>query len=65
MRHENALKNALQSMKKVKESYQREMPYDFLTIDLKEALNSLREITGEAIDEDVMDRIFSEFCIGK
>ncbi len=64
-RHKNALKKALKSMKKVKKSYKENMSYDFLTIDLKDALNSLQKITGETIDENIMDRIFSDFCIGK
>ncbi|MGM0409397.1 MAG: tRNA uridine-5-carboxymethylaminomethyl(34) synthesis GTPase MnmE [Bacillota bacterium] len=65
VRHEKALKNALNSIKRVKDSYQNNMPYDFLTIDLKDVISSLEEITGESVDEDIIDRIFSDFCIGK
>ena len=65
VRHENALKRALKSIKRVKESYEKNMSYDFLTIDLKDVLNNLQEITGESVDEDIIDRIFSDFCIGK
>ena len=65
VRHENALKRALESIKRVEESYENKMPYDFYTIDLKDVLNNLEEITGESVDEDIIDRIFSDFCIGK
>jgi tRNA modification GTPase len=64
-RHEKALKKALESTKRAKESLENELPYDFLTIDLKEALQNLREITGENVTEDIVDRIFSDFCLGK
>jgi tRNA modification GTPase len=38
---------------------------EFLSIDLREALNALGEITGETTPEDILDRVFSSFCIGK
>jgi tRNA modification GTPase len=41
------------------------MPEDFFTIDLMNAYESLGEITGESVGEDLVDEIFSKFCTGK
>ncbi|GAJ04996.1 unnamed protein product [marine sediment metagenome] len=43
----------------------RKITYDFLTIDLKDVLDSLGEITGDAISDETVNDIFSRFCIGK
>ena len=64
-RQKNALSLALESMKKVVESIDNGMPEDFYSIDLTSAYASLGKIIGEEVDEDVVNEIFSKFCMGK
>ena len=65
IRHKEALKNALESLLMVKRSLQANMPEDFYSIDLMEAYSSLGKIIGEEIEEDLINEIFSSFCMGK
>ncbi len=65
VRQKEALKNALESMKRVIVSIENQMPEDFYTIDLMDAYDSLGSITGETIGEDLVNEIFSKFCMGK
>ena len=64
-RQKNALRTALESMMKVKESIASGMPEDFYSIDLMDAYEALGSITGEAVGEDLVNEIFSRFCMGK
>ena len=64
-RQKNALVNARESMKKVIFSIDAGMPEDFYSIDLMDAYESLGNITGESIGEDLVNEIFSKFCMGK
>ncbi|MFA6076088.1 MAG: tRNA uridine-5-carboxymethylaminomethyl(34) synthesis GTPase MnmE [Negativicutes bacterium] len=59
------LQRAQSSLKRVCEALEAGMPCDILSVDLREAWESLGEISGETIKEDLLDRIFSEFCLGK
>ena len=65
MRHKEALMEALKSLKLVKSSIEDEMPEDFLSIDLMSAYASLGTIIGEEVGEDLVNEIFSKFCMGK
>ncbi len=65
VRHKTALQDSLQSLIKVNESIDMGMPEDFYSIDLLDAYESLGSITGETIGEDLVDEIFSKFCMGK
>ena len=64
-RHKTALSDAAESMKKVIESIENGLPEDFYTIDLMDAYESLGSITGETTGEDLVNEIFSKFCMGK
>ena len=59
------LTRAKTSLQQVQETIAQQLPLDFWTIDLRGAIQSLGEITGEEVTESVLDRIFSRFCIGK
>nr|B8HSJ3.1 RecName: Full=tRNA modification GTPase MnmE [Cyanothece sp. PCC 7425] len=60
-----ALTRAKLSLENVQETIANQLPLDFWTIDLREAIRALGEITGEEVTESVLDQIFSRFCIGK
>ncbi len=65
LRHIRALKAAKESMEYVLNDIENEMFLDLLEVNLEDVLSSLGEITGETSTEDVLDKVFSEFCIGK
>ncbi|MGK7891611.1 MAG: tRNA uridine-5-carboxymethylaminomethyl(34) synthesis GTPase MnmE [Leptolyngbyaceae cyanobacterium] len=60
-----ALTRAKLALEQVQTTIADQLPLDFWTIDLRSAIQSLGEITGEDVTESVLDRIFSRFCIGK
>ena len=65
IRHKTALQDAYDSLIKVNVSIENNMPEDFYSIDLLDAYESLGSITGETIGEDLVNEIFSKFCMGK
>ena len=65
MRHKECLLDAYESLKQVKRSLEDDMPEDFYSIDLMSAYASLGFIIGEEVDDDLMQEIFSKFCMGK
>jgi len=65
IRHEQALKKALENIQSAKESSSAQIPEDIIAIDVREAWTNLGEITGETASEEIIDRIFADFCIGK
>ena len=65
IRHKEALQEALDSLKLVKKSMEDGMPEDFYSIDLMNAYASLGRIIGEEVEDDLVEEIFSKFCLGK
>ena len=61
----NDISQAYESMKLVLNSVEAGMPEDFYTIDLMNAYELLGRVVGEAIEDDLVDKIFSKFCMGK
>lgn len=64
-RHKEALENAYESLLKVKDSVEAMMPEDFYSIDLMDAYEQLGLIIGESVEDDLVNEIFSKFCMGK
>ena len=65
IRHKTAIQDAYDSLQKVITSIDNDMPEDFYSIDLLDAYEYLGSITGETIGEDLVNEIFSKFCMGK
>jgi len=65
LRHKQAMGEALESLKLVKQSVEDGMPEDFFSIDLMNAYEKLGLIVGEAVEDDLVEEIFSHFCMGK
>jgi tRNA modification GTPase len=65
IRHRNALKKSLESIKMVVESINLGVPEDFYSIDLMDAYRELGTIIGDSIEDDLVNEIFSKFCTGK
>jgi len=64
-RHKNILQRALDHLVSAQDAHAQGMPADFVAIDLTSAVNALGEITGQTVTEDLLEIIFSEFCVGK
>jgi len=65
IRHQEALLDAYESLRMVRKSVEQGMPEDFYSIDLMSAYTFLGRIIGEEVDEDLVNEIFSKFCMGK
>ena len=64
-RHKAALEDGARSIAMVRRSIADGMPEDFYSIDLMDAYQKLGTIVGEAVGEDLVNEIFSKFCMGK
>ncbi len=58
-------KSTMEALENINKVFDEKLPWDFWTIDLRQAINYLGELTGEDLTENLLDNIFSKFCIGK
>ena len=65
IRHKTALEKTKESIRNIFDTIDSGMPMDLISVDLKEALDNLSEITGEISSEDILDHVFGNFCVGK
>ncbi|MGL6024645.1 MAG: tRNA uridine-5-carboxymethylaminomethyl(34) synthesis GTPase MnmE [Cetobacterium sp.] len=65
VRHKSALEKTKDAVDSIFETINTGLPMDLMAVDLKEALDSLSEVTGEISSEDLLDHIFKNFCVGK
>ena len=64
-RQVDLVSSTINSLNRTLEVANQNLPWDFWTIDLRDAIQNLGELTGDEISEALLDRIFSRFCIGK
>jgi len=65
LRHKLCLENVVTTLRQVIDSLDKKMSGEFISVDLRSALSYLGEITGEVTNEEILNNIFSKFCIGK
>lgn len=65
VRQINALERSLRALEKAEEAMQASAPLDLISIDIREALEEISQITGDAAEEELLTEIFSRFCVGK
>lgn len=65
IRHKNQIRKSIDDLEQAKKGIEIKMPIDVVAVSLKEALEDLSEITGENVSEDIINNIFSKFCLGK
>ena len=65
LRHKNLISKAVENVKKAKNAVKENMPVDITAIFIKDVLEDLGNITGEVVTDDIINEIFSKFCLGK
>ncbi|MDX9820162.1 MAG: tRNA uridine-5-carboxymethylaminomethyl(34) synthesis GTPase MnmE, partial [Desulfococcus multivorans] len=65
LRHQQCLKSTLREITLAREGFARQLPFELIAMNLTAAMHALQEITGENVRVDILDQIFSRFCIGK
>ncbi|MBM4145874.1 MAG: tRNA uridine-5-carboxymethylaminomethyl(34) synthesis GTPase MnmE [Nitrospira sp.] len=65
LRHKTSIENALESLHRASQALKENQPVEIIAIELRQSLDKLGEIVGAVTTEDILNRIFSDFCIGK
>ena len=65
LRQKNLITKAIEHIQETKNTMSNNMPLDIVAISIKEILEDLGSITGDEVSEDIIDEIFSKFCLGK
>ena len=65
IRHKNKITNSIEALKKAISGIEEKLPVDIISINIIQCLNELGEITGDNVSEDIINKIFSKFCLGK
>ena len=65
LRHKNLISKAIENVKKARDTVKENMPIDIIAIFIKDILEDLGNITGEFVTDDIINEIFSKFCLGK
>lgn len=65
LRHKNLISQAIDNVKKARDTVNNDMPIDIIAIFIKDILEDLGNITGEIVTDDIINEIFSKFCLGK
>ena len=65
VRHKNQIYKAIQSIDRAMEIVNKQMPIDIVAVEIKQTLEDLGKITGDNVSEDIINEIFSKFCLGK
>jgi tRNA modification GTPase len=65
VRHKDGIEKAIASLRRAEDGIREGLSPEFLSIDIRESINALGEIVGQAYTDDILNVIFSKFCIGK
>ena len=65
IRHRNQIRKAIDDIENAKQGIRENMPVDITAVAIKQSLEDLSSITGENVSEDIIQEIFSKFCLGK
>ena len=65
IRHKNQIRKAIEAIEEAESVLNQKMPVDLISVPMKQSLEELSSITGENVSEDIINEIFSKFCLGK